>query len=378
VRGRSWRRYEAALAAVFLSAPVSGAQQPAARTLPKANAELDEPFSAIASIRELRDGRVLVVDSRERALKIVDRGLTTVEQIGRNGAGPGEYEVPGRLLALPGDSTILTDPRNRRLLILGPDGKPVSTIGAADGRGAWNPASPAPRFTDGAGNVYFLGSRIANEGKDVQLVDTAAIIRADRRTGALDTVAFVRLPKTEIRTQSSGGRITGVQIFLNPFAPQDEWVVAADGRVGIVRVADYKIEWITPNGIRRVGQPVRHTQIAVTERDFAETQRGRAAAAGRGAAEAAPAGLPPDWPKTKPPFLREAALASPDGRMWVLRSRPAGDVVPVYDVFDSTGRLAERVTFPARSRLVGFGATAAYVARLDPDDLEYLQRLPLR
>jgi hypothetical protein len=67
-------------------------------------------------------------------------------------------------------------------------------------------------------------------------------------------------------------------------------------------------------------------------------------------------------------------FARPNGDVWVLRSRKAGDAIPVYDVFDTTGKMIARVAFPAKTRLVGFGNGTIYAARSDDDDLEYLQR----
>ena len=89
--------------------------------------------------------------------------------------------------------------------------------------------------------------------------------------------------------------------------------------------------------------------------------------------------LPPltDWPDFVPPFLSDAARSRPNGEVWVLRSRRPGDNVPVYDVFDATGRVIGKVALPAKSRLIGFGQGTVYLIRLDADDLQYLQRYRL-
>jgi len=84
-----------------------------------------------------------------------------------------------------------------------------------------------------------------------------------------------------------------------------------------------------------------------------------------------------EWPDHKPPFLAGAATVAPDGRLWVLKTRPHHDPVPVYDVFDGTGRLVERIAIPPRTRLAGFGPRVAYLVRTDTDDLEWLGRYPL-
>ena len=67
-------------------ASTTGAQASTALTTPES--EFAEPFSAIASIRELRDGRVIVVDDGEYVVKLVDFTRTEASQVGRKGAHP--------------------------------------------------------------------------------------------------------------------------------------------------------------------------------------------------------------------------------------------------------------------------------------------------
>jgi hypothetical protein len=72
----------------------------------------------VTSVRELRDGRVLVTDGRDGKLFVGDFRTRAVQQVGRNGSGPGEYGMVGALRPLAGDSTILVDVMARRWLLL--------------------------------------------------------------------------------------------------------------------------------------------------------------------------------------------------------------------------------------------------------------------
>jgi hypothetical protein len=65
-----------------------------ARPLGQATGRASESFSAIAGFVELRDGRVLVADSRETALRLVDLSSGAVTQVSREGAAPTEYVPP--------------------------------------------------------------------------------------------------------------------------------------------------------------------------------------------------------------------------------------------------------------------------------------------
>jgi hypothetical protein len=76
-----------------------------------------------------------------------------------------------------------------------------------------------------------------------------------------------------------------------------------------------------------------------------------------------------------PPFLSgtNTLSFSNDGYLWVQRTGPAGQP-PTFDVIDRAGNLALKVVLPKKSRLLGFGNGAVYIARVDEDDLQYLQR----
>jgi hypothetical protein len=63
-------------------------QEPPAVELQPATAVANDPdrhFTWLTSLRELRDGRVIVVDSRENRLEILDATLRRSTAIGREG-----------------------------------------------------------------------------------------------------------------------------------------------------------------------------------------------------------------------------------------------------------------------------------------------------
>ena len=105
------------------------------RTLSRPDAEFSEPFTYLSMIRELKDGRLLLIDPAEKTLQLVDLARGTSTRLGREGSGPGEYAIPFRLLALPGDTTAMSDMVNSRLLLINPD----ATVG-----GFIDPTVPPP------------------------------------------------------------------------------------------------------------------------------------------------------------------------------------------------------------------------------------------
>ena len=75
----------------------------------------------------------------------------------------------------------------------------------------------------------------------------------------------------------------------------------------------------------------------------------------------------------KPAFANNRVFVRANGEVWVQR-QVAASAPPTFDVFNTTGRLVQRVTLPAGQVLVGFGNGTVYTVRLDEDDLQYLQR----
>ncbi|HEX6316466.1 MAG TPA: hypothetical protein VFZ73_16460, partial [Gemmatimonadaceae bacterium] len=103
-------RIAAALSTTAVVAAIAFQQAPRAITLRLADATLGEPFASIYSIRELADGRVLISDySSDNRVVVADLTTGRVRPVGNVGAGPREYRAAGKLLALPGDSTLLID-----------------------------------------------------------------------------------------------------------------------------------------------------------------------------------------------------------------------------------------------------------------------------
>ena len=72
-----------------------------------------------------------------------------------------------------------------------------------------------------------------------------------------------------------------------------------------------------------------------------------------------------------------SVVTAPNGDLWILRTRAAGDDVPVYDIFDARGQVTGRVALPKKTTFVAFGNGTIYLSRMDEDDLLYLQRYRL-
>lgn len=382
------RRTPAALATLLIAiSPAAAAQSVPVASLGQPTATFEEPFDQVTSLRELSDGRVLVADLLARAVTLADLGQGIGTAVGREGQGPKEFSFPFGLVPLPGDSTLLVDPAQRRFLMIGPDGAPITTIafpeefaGLVRIRGA-----------DQRGRVYAEGSPFPGEpggfGESMPTVpDSVPLLLWDRAQGRVDRLGKIKIPGMAMAT-AGGAQARTVAIRQQPLPVADAWSVTPDGRIGIARVGDYHVDWWgTP---RAIGRPVKYTPVEVTKRDkeiVAERARdaraglrmtvggpARPARGGSGAPPSAPDLPEPEWPEFKPPFVANGAMATHEGQLWVERSQPA-DADRLYDVFGADGNLLRQVKMSADRRLVGFGAGTVYLARSDEDELQYLER----
>ena len=83
---------------------------------------------------------------------------------------------------------------------------------------------------------------------------------------------------------------------------------------------------------------------------------------------------PAEWGgEYMPPFLERALMFSNDGFLWIRRTGPAGQPA-TYDVIDRAGNPVQKVVLEKGSHLVGFGNGVVYIARVDQDGLQYLQK----
>ena len=384
--------------ALVAVAPVLTAQKSA--SLSKPDAETTESFTQVTAIRELPSGKLLVADSRDKVVHLVDLATGAMTKVGREGNGPGEYALPMALIALPDGNTLVHDMLNRRFLIVGPDGKPGAFLELP------RPAAPAGgggpimlggiqqvRGYDDRGRLYFAGSPFTASGGSA---DSIALLRWDRVKPSFDTVGYLKLPPNSASRSGSGGTVM-IRMGNNVrFTPAEAWAVAGDGSIARVFPSPYRVAWLDGRGAPVLGPVVPYTPMKVTEADkqaYLEQMRrnpgtrimiGGGPGGGPGGGGGRPPGgdpspPPPEFADTKPPF--EAGIgvggtvqATPDGEVWVLRTRPASDKTPSYDVFDKSGTLIKKVTLNPNSRVAGFGKGTVYVVRSDEDDLQYVQR----
>ena len=370
--------------ALVLAAGAVGAQP--VLTLRTPNATLPADFSQVRGVRELPDGRVIVSDRIEERVSVADFGTGRLQAIGRTGRGPREFHLPTALAPMPGDSTLLTDEGNSRLAVIAPPpGLGIQRSFALDVPGI--PVALGARGVDAAGRFYLQIPGWLSGARERG--DSVWLVRFDARTRRVDTLASL---KGSTSPPARDGRQMGIPFV--PFSPQDNWAVARDGRVAIVRSGDYHVEWLGADGALVRGPPTAFERIPVTPQDRVAYMRSFLAnspVGGRdpgGGMSATPAEFLTDrsvremaerntFAATMAPFSDTRPQLGPGGTLWVERSAHAGEPSR-WDVFDAAGRLTRRVVLPRGRRLAALGAAAAYLVATDEDGVEHLERYAVR
>lgn len=348
-----------------------------------------ESFGLLQAVRPLSGGRVLVADPLGELLATLDVGEGTMQQIGREGAGPGEWRQPDAVYPLPDGATLLVDLGNARLTVLDEAGEAEEThpMALSSGAGPVGLEIITPGGTDARGRVYFEARpRPGARGPDA---DSSRVKRWVLGAESTETVVGLRPPA--VRTTTTGGaNDQQVSVRPVPLAPADDWAVAPDGRVAVVRADPYRVEWIGTGGQTTRGPVQEYDPVSVgmaeKERwldDLAGTGlsvgvtvengvRSLQFRRGGGRGDRAAQLREYEWPETLPSVRPGGAVVDGRGRLWVERYAAAG-APAVYDIFDRRGSRAGRVRLPAEHRVIGFGDGVVYAVRVDDLGLNWLE-----
>jgi hypothetical protein len=320
-----------------------------------------------------------VSDPGSNAVLVIDPATGASRQIGRQGRGPNVFLRPGGIYVdADGTTSLLMDRSQPRVLVIDKDGT-LTGMRSIEQRGTSRSSdgSDPQRIDAAAVHTYYAERGFAFRRGGNTAVDSVPLIRFDLAQQRGDTAA--RLFYTKPTSVTTKGRMTMSRTPL--FSPADGWAVASDGSVAVVRAVPYRVDWIGPAGQTTVGPSIAYTPVPVTNADHPSDGTAPSlslgSVGGKGGGTMSSGDVAPEYAKVKPAFDPERIEMAPDGRVWVSRYGAAGAKQTVYDVFDRRGARVDRVVFPGRSRVVGFGPTSVYVAELDEDDVPKLRRYRL-
>ena len=378
-------------------ASTTGAQTIPIRTLGPILATSTENVGPAVTVRGTSDGHVIVGSGVRQRVYAFDSTLQKFTMVVDSGTGTGVLSVRTTgLIPYLGDSTLLPDFGANALQVLDASGKQVRSMAPPNTRDLSFLGIPSgfgrPGF-DRKGRLIYrtmlippaaMGGRgqevVAMNPRAAMMavnVDTAPIVRGDLDTRVVDTLAWMKTPpqgrmSQEIKMNPAGGPPTvTIHMVINPFSMSDEWALLSDGSVAVVRVHDYHIDWVDPDGTKRSSpkMPIdwrRYTDSQKTQRvdsikkiiDEQVRTQGAKMGTAMGIQLKFDVGIVPDseFPQFWPPVEPGSVLADLDNHIWVLPTTSLNAANGfTYDVINKEGKIFERVQLPKGRVLAGFG-----------------------
>lgn len=381
-------------------------------------------LGSVSAVRPLPNGRLIVHDLTWRQLLLLDSNLTKVRVLADSTAATGRVYGGqfAALIAYRGDSSLFIEPQSMSMTVLDTAGEIARVMGIprpSDGIFLMGGPLGTPGF-DGSGQLIYRGIgpiSIPPFPTDAStpnylpiIADSAPVYRVNVSTRQRDTVAWVRVPTyLASRTRDATGVPRALRVVANPIPVVDVWAVMPDGRIAIVRGSDFHIDWINAEGMlvstprlpylwerlndedkQRIADSAKvaaDARGAAMQRAFqmnpteppplidalmrplgSVIARNSSGPGARSIAEYVPSQFvsPPitQLPDYRPAFEAGAALASPDGTLWI-RTTAASTQGAIYYVIDNNGGLIDRVRVPYGRLITGFGKDVAYMGVLD-------------
>ena len=347
-------------------------------------------LAQVTSVVMLGDGRLAVGVGGAYQVRFYAADGSHLASTGNRGSGPGEYQGIGGLWRLPGDSVLVSDLILRRLTVLSDSGKlgRIFSLGGEAGiampqGGRFSFALPAGTLPDGRILAFAQGFRIDGAPTGVYRDSADYIIYSSTGT-ALDTIA--RFPGIEMEqvtmtmgTQSFSapspvplGKTNPGAIVHDDFliTTNEAWEIeqhAADGKLERIIRLNVAPRPISPEDVSA------HRKVMLQAIEDQPMLRGMPDQIKQQMVDRVEKAT---YPKTFPFIVGIDAGA--DGTIWVYEQGKPGMEQRIYAVFDSTGALLGRVTFPDRFEPRSIGADRVAGVWKDADDVEHVRVYEIR
>ncbi len=269
-------------------------------------------FGSIGAVAVGHDGTIFVYDGQVPVIRQYDPSGTYVQDVGRDGAGPGEYRVVLGMDVLRSGQLAIWDPRNMRITVYDPAGRYVDDHHVTSGFFGPNAFS-----VDTAGNFYVrtvdlrrlpggqMERRVTPAGPTVVGPIPYALIRVSPSGQVIDSVHFPLEEPTRafVLATPEGYRGPFVEEPCHTWSPHGYLIVGYNSR--------YAFDLLLPRGpVRRIERSYEPVEVTGEERDQWETWADFFARR-PGAERFGPI------PREKPAF--RGLSADEEGRIWVDR-----------------------------------------------------------
>lgn len=417
----------------------SGAAQsgPPIRQIAKLERVSNDTLASASTAFQLRDGRVLVNDTRSRRLVLFDSSLAheTVIADTTDATAHAYGNFAGTLIHYRGDSLLFIDIASLSMVVVDPNAKlgRIMAIPRPDeaqrllGNVFGVPGFDAHgrlmyRTSAGLDGTFVLCcvelppkmSDGTERSRPVPKPDTALIVRVDLGSRAADTVTSIKIEWEKQRLAlDDRGYLTSIERVAMPYPMIDAWAVMADGSLAVVRGRDYHVDWLGADGHWTASSKLPFVwkrwddaqKAAIIDSSTAAQQiiadrmnagrggggsagGGRGGGGGRGVANLRRDGGTPipavvaraalaEVPDYERPFGDGAAFPDLDNNLWI-RTTTIVDGRPVYDIVNRRGALIDRAQLPPLRSVAGFGPGVIYTAVQDASGKIHLERVRTR
>jgi len=276
----------------------------------------DYPFSLLSYLVIDDDENMIVLDNKESCIKIFDKSGKKIQQFGRKGEGPGEFQAPTTLTVIKGGQIGVIDPSNHRFSYFSHGGECQRELSL---------------------EKYFRISRVKADRRGFIYADFFTVVDAQK-----DIVYTVDLKKFDPDLKPVATLGTFEQ------ARKRSEVIMVEKRFGFDPRNDNCVVWgindayvlnvVSPEGktIRRVVKD--YDSVEVTEGDRQKMIKDTFGE------QEVPNDISLNFPKNYPPFFNFGC--DDECRMYVrtYQHDPQGNIF--YDVFDSEGKCFTRFSLP--------------------------------
>jgi len=287
-------------------------------------------FGQVRAVEADAFGRIWVLESQAKEIRVFDAAGHHVRTIGREGGGPGEFADPADIAFGPDGLLWVPDPQNNRVSVIDTTGVFVTSHRIQGGFSM----SPWPGGFDDAGRYYLPVPYQYPDGEFA-----IANVRYDRELVPLDTVPLLRNPNPPPQFQLVEPDGDGRLIATVPFSAGLTTAWSPRGTAWGMMTGDYRLFEVGDGGDTLRTIQASYDPLPVTAADRAAALEDLSWFTDQGG-KVDPSLMPRMKPAASDFFFDDA------GRIWVDRitARPPGQD---YDVFDPEGRLLGRVELPS-------------------------------
>lgn len=280
-------------------------------------------FENVSDVKCDNNGHVYACDFRANNIKKFDSSGKFIKTIGREGQGPGEFNMPYKI-AVSNDRLIVWDMRNRRLCALTLDGEFIKSVSISMGEGRPQKMKALP------------------DGDIVIELEKNYPYNLNRPQDFLLEIYSLDLErKKTVYTQQVWRRkynITESRSYVQPFSPLVSWDISPGGDIVIGYPKKYEIE--IHDRIKGEISSFTHSYepVKVTDKDKEMFFAGGGYSGG-GVIKKVPAEESAkyrEWPKVKPAFMQILVDSEGNILVWPYREKRE-DEWRFFHVFDPSG-----------------------------------------